>query len=502
MQSTAAILFVLGLVLGLWRWGTLVQQQQHFGDDQEYLTMVSSFLRHGSPDFRPGDDQDALSVLPKRWVSSLHKKFFPNKPPAAYFESHDGKYYGWHFFTYSAAVVPMRAWLNGRGDAHRAHQYTNLVMLSLALLALLQLRSRPVLFWTLTPLAFVNPVLWFSPYAHTETFVFALGILALVAHLSGRPRLAMLCNSIAATQYQPLAPISVFLCVEWLYLHRKELRSRAFAPRVLAALACTAPILAPNVFYYLHFRAPNLIAREGMAKSNLLSFARFGGMFTDLDDGMFVWLPGLSLLLLLTAAWSLRRSLRERDVWTLGLLGCVLFGMFASTCQRNWNHPTFGVSRYVVYAVAPFLMYIGRELTQQRGAVRLPLCAAALALALQVALHSHSGWFSYRGHDSAHHGVVASYVLEHWPALYAAEPEHFCERTKQNRCQTEPEGHLLHSEYPIIWSDSQARARKILTRGCDPEPVLRARPWTSEEDAAIRKGLRGCHDGEPHYITL
>src|SRR4051794_26314653 len=103
---------VTALVLCLWRSSADHVQLSHYGDDQEYLTMATSFVRHASPDFRPGDDRTMLSALPLSWQRSLGKKFTPGKAPFAYFPSRSGTYYGYHFFTYPAAVAPLRALLD------------------------------------------------------------------------------------------------------------------------------------------------------------------------------------------------------------------------------------------------------------------------------------------------------------------------------------------------------------------------------------------------------
>ena len=46
-------------------------QLLRFGDDVEYLLGAQSFVRHGSPDYRPGDEADVLANLPKSWRESV-----------------------------------------------------------------------------------------------------------------------------------------------------------------------------------------------------------------------------------------------------------------------------------------------------------------------------------------------------------------------------------------------------------------------------------------------
>jgi hypothetical protein len=494
------------LLVLVWRSGTDRFQTSHFGDDQEYLTMAMSFVRHGSPEFRPGDDTIMLAALPQRWRASLTNKFTPGGPPGAYFESRDGRYYAFHFFTYPAVVAPVRAVLDGRPDAFRAYQYTNLLMFSCALLSLLQLRTQPRLFWTLTPLTFLTPVLWFLPYAHTESFVFSLGVLALTCYLSGRRLLAIVFNSVAATQYQPLALISLCLCAQWLWSQRLASISswpalRGKLPSLVAVVAATAVVFVPGIFYFIHFGVPNLIVREGYASVQLMSASKFGWMFVDPNGGMLAYAPGILLMLLAACVWALRRALTRRELSGLALLGCALATVFASTCQRNWNHPTFGVSRYVLYGLAPMLLVIGNEIRHLRRTGPAWAALVVIAVLLQVFTLRVSGFFHYEGPDSSQHSAFAQYVLARWPYLYSPPPEIFCERTRSATCHTDRDtGEPLPQYLPAIWQDERGIPRKILAQRCDEDSVLRARAWSAEQLATIHAAMQRCRGTGSIYI--
>jgi hypothetical protein len=489
---------VAAMLCALWYWGTIPRQLAHFGDDQEYLSMTMSFVRHGSPEYQAGDSEAMLKALSRHWRRTLTKKFGPDGVPGAYFASRSGAHYAFHFFTYSAAAAPMRALLDGRPDASRAHQFTNLIALSCALLSLLALRNQPRVFWTVAPLAFFSPVLWFTTYAATETFVFSLGLLALVCYARERIILAILFNSIAATQYQPLAPLSLWLCADWLWTRRRELRSRW--RHAAAALAAAAVVFVPGVFYYVHFGTPNLISREGLASPRFVGWDKFADLFVDLNGGMLVYTPGLLLVLLVAAGWAVARA--RRDPRGVLLLGCVLFTMFACTVQRNWNHPTFGVSRYVVYTIAPALLFITGELRQRMPDPRWLSALVVAALGLQLLVHRADGFFVYRGNDSAHHSAAASYVLERWPWLYAPHPEVFCERTISG-CRPDPQtGEPLPDALPAIWRDARGVARKILAARCDEARVLAAAAWSESERARIHAAFERCSGRGVFYLDL
>jgi hypothetical protein len=460
--------------------------------------MATSFVRHASPDFRPGDDRTMLSALPLSWQRSLGKKFTPGKAPFAYFPSRSGTYYGYHFFTYPAAVAPLRALLDGRRNAFRAHQYFNLIAFSIALVSLLRLATQPQVFWPMLSLGFLTPVLWFTPYASTETFVFSLGLLTLACHLTDRPVLAILFSSIAATQYQPLALLALFLAAHWFWAHRSSLRQHGLA--AVGVLASTALVFVPSIFYYVHFGVPNLIAREGLASTRYMSFRKFAGLFLDLNGGMLVYTPGLLFMFLVAIVWAIRRA--RRDPWGLGLCVCVLLILAASTVQRNWNHPTFGISRYVLYAIAPTLLFIGGELRERRPGPVLLFGLCAVALGLQALVHHENGWFAYRANDAAHHSRIAAYVLVRWPWLYSPHSEIFCERTSQS-CWPDANGETAAEYLPIAFRDPRTwMVRKMLVSRCDQAKALAVPIMTDEQRAHIRQVMQTCTGTGPMYIDF
>ena len=498
VAASATVAIMLGAT---WHWGLQPQQRAHFGDDQEYLTMTTSFMRHGSPRFRPGDEVRALYTLPRVFQKTLARKIKPGAPPGGYYPSRDGGWYAYHFFTYAALAAPVRTLLGTRPDAFRAHQYTNLLLFSFALLSLLQLARRPRLFWSLAPLVFFTPVLWFTPFASTEAFVFSLGVISLTCWLADRPILAILFNSIAATQYQPFALLSLFLFGCWFWRERGTHRSRPL--RLAGAIASVGLVFVPSIFYYGLYGTPNMIASTGFAAIRFMAFDKLFWQFLDPNGGMIAFVPGVFLLLLLAAGSAIARAYRQRDAFGLELLGCLVLVMFASTVQRNWNHPTWGISRYVLYAIAPALLVIGVELRQRRLDARVLGGLVVVALALQLTVHRAYGFFTYSGKQADQHTAFAVWVLERWPALYSPPAEIFCERTVLKCSPPDPWTGLPLPEYlPAIWRDASGRARKILASRCDENKVLGAAPWSERERATIEQAFERCSGTGVFYIAL
>jgi hypothetical protein len=263
----------------------------------------------------------------------------------------------------------------------------------------------------------------------------------------------------------------------------------------LAALVCL-----PDVFYYVHYRTPSLIAREGFAQWKFVSAAKFGWLFIDPNGGLLASAPGILFLLLIAAGCAIPRALRERDAWGLGLLACALLGMLASTCQRNWNHPTFGISRYALYAIAPLLLFVGYELGRLRWPAWRFVVIGALACGLQLIVHRAYGLFDYQGEDSGHHSPFARYVLDHWPRLYSPPPEIFCERTVSHCQQNLDTGLPAAKNYPVIYFDENHTPRKVLAADCQLEPVLSAWLWSQHQRERIRAQLAKCHGNGPVYL--
>lgn len=488
---------VAAAILCLWFWGTEPKQHLHFGDDQEYLTLATSFMRHQSPELEPGDVEATLAAIRPSWQRSLTKKFPPGTAPYAYFLAENGKYYAYHFFTYPAAVAPVRRLLEGGPHATRSHQYFNLIALSLALLSLLLIAALPV-FWVMLPLASLTPVLWFSTYASTEAFVFSLCLASAAFYLSCRGVLAILCMSVAATQYQPLALLALFLFVKWVWTKRSSLRRQPLP--LLAAVASVALVFAPGLFYYVHFGVPNLIAREGLVGSRFATFQKFVGLFIDLNGGLAFYAPAVTLFSIVAAAWAIARV--RRNAWSLALLVTVLLTLAGSTVQRNWNHPTFGISRYALYAIAPALMFIGGELRDRKIDWRVLAGLLAVALGLQALVHHENGWIEYHANDAAHHSRLATYVLEHWPSLYAPHSEIFCERTALKCSPDLRTGETAAESLPVIYIDSQLRPRKVLASRCDEDSILRARLWSLEQRTRIHDVMQHCRGSGPLYIDF
>jgi hypothetical protein len=510
VASFGALLVVL-LALVTW---TLIEspkypQKVHFGDDSEYLLTTESFIRHHSPDYRREDALQVLESLPRLWRWSMTRKYGQDAKsvPLGYFPARDGRYFSWHFWSYAAVVAPIKAFLYTRDRGVQAFGYANCLLFCAGMLSMLQLWSMPRIWPVLVPLAFFCPVLWFLPLAHTEPFVFALGLAAAASFLRRRYRTALLLNSLAATQFQPLALVSAFICFEAL-ASRLHWRSPWTTFRVswaycVSCVACFAITLLPTAFYQYHYGVSSLIAREGFAASHLMSMDKFLSMFIDLNYGMLTYMPGLLLLLAWALALALWRAVAQRRLRHLLPWLATLAALWSATSALGWNFQTQGVSRYALYAAPPMLLLVASELRARPSLSTSTLACVVVAFGLQAWVHATFGWFEYRGDRNSQHNIVAEYVLQHWPRFYNPPPEIFCARTLRARCYVDLVTGLVREEHlPVVFINDAGKPTKALAVSCDPERLLAAANWTTDQQAAIRRQLSVCVGRVPVYVNF
>jgi hypothetical protein len=218
---------------------------------------------------------------------------------------------------------------------------------------------------------------------------------------------------------------------------------------------------------------------------------------------MLTYMPGLLLLLAWALALALRRAVGQGRLRHLLPWLATLTALWSATSALGWNFTTQGVSRYALYAAPPMLLLVANEL---RALPRLPkstLACIVVAFGLQVWVHATFGWFDYHGHNARHHNIVAGYVLQHWPRFYNPPPEMFCTRTLGTRCFVDPDTGLVREEHlPAVFVDDHGKPKKALAVSCDPERLLKAANWTTDQRATIRKRLSVCSERVPVYVNF
>ena len=439
-------------------WGMFVTRARAVvaGDGPEYLMMLESWFRHGSPDQRP-EDAAYLAPLLARHGYALATAY------GGYFPDFAGRFYSYHFWLYPLLAVPARALLRVVGvDQLEAFHLTNLVLLAATIVVTVRMRSlspaRRALFLLLAAL---GPLLWYVRWPHTEVFTWALVMLALPLLAERRFAWATGLLAVAATQNASM----LFLVAASIGLSMGARRWRTTVASCAAALPC----VLPPAFYGLHFRRVNLMAESGLLDAGWVSTRRMTSFVFDLDQGMLVHMPAAVVL----GAIGLGFAVRARAWSSVVLAAATACAMLATTTTVNWNAGACGMLRYGIW-VAPVLAWLAaRWLPSTRASWGL----AAPLFALQ-ALHvpSRNG-----EDDSLGHSPLAGWVLANAPSLYDPVPEIFAERTLEQ--PTDAPWHPL--PLPIGFVDGDRVTKLLMDRD-----AVAALPSVYDVDATYAEQVR------------
>ena len=428
-----------GAILVLLGAAALVLPLRPHGDAGEYLLMLESLHRHGSPELRPGDVESLRGRLARDGIAIDESRVLPN-----YHRAGSGKLYCYHFWAYSLAGLPARTLLEPLGVSPlRALPVTNAAVFGFALVA------ASVLPWTsgrrlwLVGLLALSPALAFLMWPHPEVFTFAFVTLALALSLSGYTATSVLAAALASLQNPPLVLlVGALLVAAFVSAWRKRRLRGAILP-LLAAL----PALVPPLFFQWNFGVWNLSVRPSEAAESL-SALRALDLAIDPNLGL---LPHAPLTLALGLGAALAALLRRRPLPALAALLLLPLLAIACTANSNWNNDTAGPSRYVVW-MFPLLAFVAAG---GASAPERPLGGTA-AWMLALALVTQAVPLAVRGgplasSDFLRHSSAARLVLDRWPRLYRPEPEVFVERTL---------GHEGPFEGPVVYRDASGRCRK------------------------------------------
>ncbi len=424
------------------------------GDAGEYLLMLESWHRHGSPELQPQDRESLRGLLAGEGLSIDEARVLPN-----YHAGRDGRLYCYHFWAYSFAGLPARRLLEARGlSPLRALPVTNALLFGLALAAV------GFLPWTgsrrlvLGGLLLFSPALGFLMWPHPEVLSFGFVALALGLAARGRHAAAVFAAALASLQNPPLV---LLVAVLWAGAALAAWRKRRAGTVLLATLAAL-PALLPAAFFHWQFGVFNLSVRPSEAAESL-SALRALDLAIDPNLGL---LPHAPLTLLLGVGGALG-ALRRRQVRP-ALLVLVLLPLlaWATTANSNWNNDTAGPSRYVVWML-PILAFVAAgeiALGPMRPLGRAAGFALALAVATQAAAVLARGGPLARS-DFLEHSWAARLVLDHRPSLYRPAPEVFVERTLHH------EGSF---EGPVVYRDASGRCRKVWLQWRHAEALVAA----------------------------
>ena len=421
------------------------------GDAGEYLLMLESWHRHGSPEWRAGDVESLRGLLAKDGLAVDESRVLSN-----YQRAESGRLYCYHFWAYSLAGLPARAALEALGlSPLRALPLTNAAAFGLALLGCAALPGSPGRRLGLLGLLLFSPALAFLMWPHPEVVAFACVATALARSARGQGSAAVLAAALASLQNPPLLLLVGGLVAGALV---SAWRTRRVGTAVRAGLAAL-PATLPPAFFAWNFGVLNLSVRPAEAAQSL-SATRALDLALDPNLGL---LPHAPLTLALALTIALVATVRRRLVPALLVLVLTPLLAFACTANSNWNNDTAGPSRYLAW-IFPLLAFVvaGGAASPERPLGRAAGGALALALVTQAApLLARGGPLAPS--DFLRHSWAARLVLDRWPRLYNPAPEVFVERTL---------GHEQAFEGPVVYRDPVARCRKAWLQPRHAETLL------------------------------
>jgi hypothetical protein len=372
---------------------------QHSGkgialDTFEYHAMLNAWLNHATPDIR----------LPDRPRGSVWPDIGLYASPV------NGGVYCWHFWLYALCAVPVRWWLQATGADPLSAFYIMNRWLFLAVSYVLlfgswaPLRRRLLLF----VLATVNVIPLYLWWEGPELWSWSLVLLAFTQFERRRYIGAAALSALAAMQNLPLCFLSMFFAAaSW--------RHSGWRIRLLATIAALTSLL-PLFFFQALFGRPSLIALHGHASPAYMSGWRVWSFFSDVNQGLFFYVPALVLLWLVTLIYSFKR--RQWMVPAVSLLLLAIVG--ATSMAVNWNSGCVGLMRYGVWIVPITAWIVMHGLPQRFVHIRLLAGIAMLQMLLTTA-NEFRGPYTHR--------PLARWILSEFPAFYNPEPEIFTDRT-------------------------------------------------------------------------
>jgi hypothetical protein len=408
------------------------------GDGFEYTFMTESFYNHFSPELTRQDLNTFKENLVNAgryidWnaqvVNTLmnhlsDKKFLSSS--YGYFTDLSGVKYSYHFFFYSILNLPMRFILDiFHGNLEYMFPLTNLIILAFTCFYLLFKSNLPPVKLIFIALFFTfSSVFWFLPFSGPEVFANCMCILSLVLFYEKKYYLSVLLASIASTHYPPIILIAIFVSI-------KSLLDNKFTFKNISLLFLSGlPSLIPTLFYYYHFKIPNLILHSGYISKNLFSFTRLFGIFFDLNQGMVLAIPVLIFIFFIIYFKTL---LKGRKFWNYDLLLLpVVLGMISFFINMFYWNNGYSILRYATWCCVPLIIFTIMNSDFSIKWIRSVFVIALLIHILNIynVFNSYKlGGLQVKGWQGSIHTNLAEWVIENYPNLYNPDPDIFGQRT-------------------------------------------------------------------------
>ena len=250
----------------------------------------------------------------------------------------NGKCYSIHFYTYSLFVLPIKKLL-APFIIHpvKVLWYANALFFLIAIYIVLFFNSNKEFFNVCVALLFYySTTQWYVIWPHPEALICSLLFIGLwLSFISKKPYWGLFLSALAATQFQPLALITVMLALKILFAEGVSVKV------LLKLFFCSLIVLVPSVFYYYHFGVTNLVSELGYLDSKYMTFNRTWGFFFDFNQGLIIsftvlLIVYLSLLSIVSAQRIKRKEWKLFD-FSYFILPIAVIVVVISTSMANWN---------------------------------------------------------------------------------------------------------------------------------------------------------------------
>lgn len=413
----AVTLLTAGLIFGVYL-GNLPPEPA--GDIAEYYGVTESLLRHGSLRLTD-EDKNALSA-------SLHPEYFTN--PGYYLTGTDGYRYPMHFVGYSILLTPFRFLLEQFGiHPLLVFPLVNTLLLTLTVVYAMQRffhasHKQFALFFLL----FSSPLLSFLLWPGPDILFLCLFFIALCFYMERQWLTAGIFAALASWHSQPIMVMTAGILAVSAYELRASVKKNG-GKYVMSVLTIIGLAAVPYLYNYLHFATwtPWTILQDfwtktyGFGLHNIRAQKLFEQLF-DLNVGVFWYAP----ILTVAGLWQAYKN-GTKHAHALWLAVLMLLTLLAYQTNPAWHYGTsgYGPSRHAVILV-PYLIVLVLY-SHMRVAKEITI-VALIALTQIVTLSTNSLLYPVFS-NTLSHAPQATFVLDHYPALYNPTPEIFVDRT-------------------------------------------------------------------------
>lgn len=407
------------------------------GDAIEYTLMTEGFFNHFSPEIRSTDCVTFKQAYEKTsdWKKNEKgvtydsvEKYVARKDLKnldynyALFVDKEGRKYSVHFWFYSLLNLPMR-WLCAVVPFNPILIFHITNFLLIVITCFIFLKTTRFGAWETSVfclLFFFSTNYWYFCWPHPEVFTVCFVSLGLWFCFHERWYLGILLTSMAALQNQPLAVLTVILGLNVLYKKGLNIRN------IVKLFFSSVLILAPPIFYYIHYGTTNLIGYQGALSTKLITFNRVTGFFFDINQGVILALPLILLIYLFLYTRKLFTIKKAQTKWDMFLLPAAIMVVCGASTIDNWNHGQATVNRYVTYVGAIILVHFFFLLIES-GKKRLQLIFGASLITQMVTVYYHQtlNRFDWTTNDPK---PISNFVLSHFPSFYNPDPMIFNSR--------------------------------------------------------------------------